>query len=654
MKVERFTCPLLTLAATVILTIGTGAAPLETAFNYQGRLTDGTSQANGIYHFNFELFDAPLGGSLLNDREREDVVVSNGLFNVVLDFGPNAFAGQARWLQVNVQTNNGGGFTMLTPRQQLLPVPNALFSTAAGGVTNGAITSAMLDSAAVTTAKLADGSVTSAKLAPGTTVTNVLATTNNLALGTASVDGRLDIYRTSVGTPAIQLLGANNTLRVFSDDGLEKSRLDASPGWGQLQLNNNSLAGQRAVIVTANGTGGGSVLLSNSNGQDRAVLSGGNAGGYLSLFQLDGDRSVVLTNNQISTFGSDGLEQIRLWGPAFGELLLYNGLPANAVSARLTTEVGLTGALFLNDASGNGRAILRASSVPDSNSGGSLVLNQPNGTNGLWAYANGPAGLNPGGHLRIFQGNGADSIGFVGNAQQMSIINKTGQESVRLSGPSHGELLLRDGTPSNNTGVRLYGQSGFSSVEVRTGGILRASLVADAFSGGLICNNAAGTGTIFLDGSLGKTITKVLQITGGSDLSEQFDVQTKDRPLEPGMVVCIDRDHPGQLVVSTAPYDRTVAGIVSGAGGIAPGMLMGQQGTMADGKHPVALTGRVYCLVDASKGAVFPGDLLTSSETDGHAMKVTDHDKAQGAIIGKAMTGLGSGRGLVLVLVSLQ
>jgi hypothetical protein len=83
-------------------------------------------------------------------------------------------------------------------------------------------------------------------------------------------------------------------------------------------------------------------------------------------------------------------------------------------------------------------------------------------------------------------------------------------------------------------------------------------------------------------------------------------------------------------------------------------MLMGQQGTAADGQYPVALTGRVYVWVDAAYGAVEPGDLLTTSDTPGHAMKVSDYAQAQGAILGKAMTGLASGRGLVLVLVTLQ
>ena len=49
-----------------------------------------------------------------------------------------------------------------------------------------------------------------------------------------------------------------------------------------------------------------------------------------------------------------------------------------------------------------------------------------------------------------------------------------------------------------------------------------------------------------------------------------------------------------------------------------------------------------------------PGDLLTTSDVPGHAMKVADHSKAQGAVLGKAMTGLKEGRGKVLVLVTLQ
>lgn len=157
----------------------------------------------------------------------------------------------------------------------------------------------------------------------------------------------------------------------------------------------------------------------------------------------------------------------------------------------------------------------------------------------------------------------------------------------------------------------------------------------------------------------GTTRTKVLVITGGADLAERFDVTGGE--VEPGMVVSIDQKNPGKLVLSHKAFDHRVAGIVSGAGGINSGMIMGQEGqvegkaSIADGKYPIALTGRVYCLVDATRDAVEPGDSLTTSDTLGHAMKVHRTELAQGVIIGKAMSGLEKGKkGLVLVLVNLQ
>jgi hypothetical protein len=88
---------------------------------------------------------------------------------------------------------------------------------------------------------------------------------------------------------------------------------------------------------------------------------------------------------------------------------------------------------------------------------------------------------------------------------------------------------------------------------------------------------------------------------------------------------------------------------------VKPGVLMSQSGTIADGRHPVALTGRVWVCCDATAAAIQPGDLLTTSTKAGHAMKVIDHALAAGAIIGKAMTPLAQGKqGLVLVLVNLQ
>ena len=93
--------------------------------------------------------------------------------------------------------------------------------------------------------------------------------------------------------------------------------------------------------------------------------------------------------------------------------------------------------------------------------------------------------------------------------------------------------------------------------------------------------------------------------------------------------------------------------MISGANGINPGIALHQEGALEGGQN-VALTGRVYVLADATQGAIEPGDLLTTSSTPGHAMKVTDHARAQGAVLGKAMTNLAEGKGVVLVLVTLQ
>lgn len=166
---------------------------------------------------------------------------------------------------------------------------------------------------------------------------------------------------------------------------------------------------------------------------------------------------------------------------------------------------------------------------------------------------------------------------------------------------------------------------------------------------------AAGSGgwKFWVDGA-GVTHTKVLEILGGADLSERFDVAGGADTAEPGMVVSIDPAHEGRLELSRTPYDHRVAGILSGAGGVQPGMLMGQRGSVADGDHPVALTGRVYCRATAANGAIRPGDLLTTSAVPGHAMRVDDPSRAQGAILGKAMGSLARGEGLVLVLVGLQ
>jgi len=55
----------------------------------------------------------------------------------------------------------------------------------------------------------------------------------------------------------------------------------------------------------------------------------------------------------------------------------------------------------------------------------------------------------------------------------------------------------------------------------------------------------------------------VLQITGGADLAETFPVRDD---IEPGTVVAIDPDRPGELCIAKGAYNPRVAGVISGQG----------------------------------------------------------------------------------------
>lgn len=163
--------------------------------------------------------------------------------------------------------------------------------------------------------------------------------------------------------------------------------------------------------------------------------------------------------------------------------------------------------------------------------------------------------------------------------------------------------------------------------------------------------NARPGGNIVLSPLGGGVVqVPVLEITG-ADLAEKFPASEK---VEPGMVVAIDAANPGKLCLARGAYNKCVAGVVSGANDFAAGAVLGNLPGHEDAPA-IALSGRVYIHCDASSGAIEPGDMLTTSDTPGHAMKAADATRLTGAVIGKAMQPLRAGeRGLVLVLINLQ
>jgi len=103
-------------------------APPSTPINYQGQLVKDNVPVTGMCDFRFGLWDDsdlgnPIGNSPLN---ADDVPVSNGLFNVALDFGAGAFNGDPRWLEIEVQCPADPQFVMLLPRIELTPTPYSL------------------------------------------------------------------------------------------------------------------------------------------------------------------------------------------------------------------------------------------------------------------------------------------------------------------------------------------------------------------------------------------------------------------------------------------------------------------------------------------------------------------------------------------------
>ena len=139
----------------------------------------------------------------------------------------------------------------------------------------------------------------------------------------------------------------------------------------------------------------------------------------------------------------------------------------------------------------------------------------------------------------------------------------------------------------------------------------------------------------------------------GADCAEEFDTPV-GVDVEAGTVMIIDGN--GTLCPSFEAYDKKVAGVVSGAGNYKTGIVLDKQvqTTGEKKRSSIALIGKVFCKADAGYGAIEVGDLLTTSSTPGHAMKVTDPLKAFGTVIGKALHSLKEGKGLVPILIALH
>lgn len=177
----------------------------------------------------------------------------------------------------------------------------------------------------------------------------------------------------------------------------------------------------------------------------------------------------------------------------------------------------------------------------------------------------------------------------------------------------------------------------------------------DAGGFGVIGLSESGIGVFGKGSVLAARFEGDVEVTGdirlaNADCAEHFELAGGQR-VDPGTVMVLGDQ--GALRESDQPYDKRVAGVISGAGDYEPALVLDQRADSSS-RQPLALLGKVFCKVDARYARVEVGDLLTTSATAGHAMKATDSARAFGTVIGKALRPLAAGQGLIPILVALQ
>lgn len=664
------------------LLFAASAAGQSSAFTYQGQLKSGGAPVNGTADLDFYIYDADAGGSLVaGPVSHVGVVISDGLFAVPLDFGPPAavFDGNPRWLQVDVDA------TPLSPRQELTAAPYSHFS-ALPWVTSGTDVSYTLGNVGIGTSTPASaldlvgdlhalGRVAIGNESEFGTGTGIwggysrffdfseriqdfsAATFWTPLLSVTTVDPLADLTGGDAKVIIHALLGAqtpDESERNIAQ--LQGSELAARhSGTGNVDL----MVGATADCWL-NGAGSVTDAIGLNAAAFASELSSGTIQNALALAVSTGTSSAssaITTNTGIHVYTPVTI------GPITNNYGLYIEDQSVAQSSNYALY-SAGGNSYFADRVGIGTTAPTAPLHVEASTG-NTIFSKTTGGRGVvgWATSNfGGIGVS-GDHVQ--SGNygllGTIDAGVTGVAQ--SFVNVGGsfantdpggvavevtQGLLDIQGTGDGTELLRFSTErpwmfrqlgsGASAGLQLLSTVGLKEFHITAaGGTNVATFFADD-----------GNPRMAVNGTMS---CKVLTVTG-ADLAEKFP--SADDDIEPGTVMEIDPENDGHLRIARSAYSALVAGIVSGAGNLPAGAVLGN----LDGHEnapPIALSGRVWVRCDAGDAAIERGDLLTSSATMGHAMKAVDRDRAQGATLGKAMTPLAHGeRGLVLVLVNLQ
>jgi hypothetical protein len=263
------------------------------------------------------------------------------------------------------------------------------------------------------------------------------------------------------------------------------------------------------------------------------------------------------------------------------------------------------------------------------NETGFAAVHGHGGKNGVWGYS---TSADDSGVFGQNDGSGPGVAGFSKSGFGVVGRNETGFAAVHGHGGKNG--VWGYSTSTDDSGV--FGQN-------------------DGSGPGVAGFSKGGIGVLGRGGRLAGRFEGDVEVTGditlvNADCAEDFDIAGIEK-IEPGTVMVLGEEV--ALFPSQHAYDKRVAGVISGAGDFKPGIVLDKQQSGGN-RQPIALLGKVYCKVDAQYGAIEVGDMLTTSSTPGHAMKVDDPLMAFGAVIGKALRPLKVGKGLIPILIALQ
>jgi hypothetical protein len=111
------------------------AAPMGTAFTYQGRLIDANAPADGLYDFQFNAYEKPNSTKPLAClQDLNDIDIIDGYFTVELDFGDKIYDVNSVWIEISVRPGelvDPNAYVILSPRQQITPAPLAVYASSA-------------------------------------------------------------------------------------------------------------------------------------------------------------------------------------------------------------------------------------------------------------------------------------------------------------------------------------------------------------------------------------------------------------------------------------------------------------------------------------------------------------------------------------------